>query len=628
MNDKQQQPKSAEQPTTAQPGAQAAASSGDDGSAASASAAEHELLKLQRRYKKLERNYNALALMQEQSERLRITNDRAKELADFYTHLLLKNTSSIVLMVDLELHLVLSSATATALLGYADSRELIGLPLEEVFLRFFPAEWTAALAAQSRETIKTAEIFSFEESVDLSDGRTRVFRVNVTPAQEKDGVCQGAVIVMMDVTELSQAIKAAEAASLAKSEFLSNMSHEMRTPMNAIIGMTSIALASDDPAKREYCLEKIEGASRHLLGVINDILDMSKIEAQRFTLSEIEFSFDKMLQQVITVNEGRVVEKQQSFDVIVDPAIPPRLKGDDQHLAQVITNLLSNAVKFTPEGGAIRLEARLREEDETHCELEFEVTDTGIGISAEQQTSLFSSFQQADTSITRRFGGTGLGLVISKQIVVLMGGDIWVQSALDEGSSFFFAVRLEKASEARDADEAGSAQAAQGARQKNRGKDAARGRSATSAATLAATPRGRRGLFANAAASDFSGRTILLAEDVEVNREIVEALLESTGVTIVNAENGLETVRLFTENPERYDLVLMDVQMPEMDGLEATRVIRAMDAPQARRVPIVAMTANVFREDVERCLAAGMDDHIGKPLDFDTTINKLRPYLG
>ncbi|MDR2587019.1 MAG: PAS domain-containing protein, partial [Coriobacteriales bacterium] len=363
---------------------------------------EQELTKLQRQYKRLERSYNALVIRQEQSERLRLTNDRAKELADFYTRLLLKNTSSIVFMVDLELHLVLSSDTATALLGFADSRELVGLRLDEVFSRLFPAQWTDVLVAQSQETIKTANTFSFEESVELKDGRTRVFRVNVTPAQEKDGVCQGAVIVMMDVTELTQAIKAAEAASLAKSEFLSNMSHEMRTPMNAIIGMTHIALASDDPVKQTYCLDKIEGASRHLLGVINDILDMSKIEAQRFTLSEIEFSFERMLRQVITVNEGRVVEKQQSFEIVVDPAIPARLKGDDQHLAQVVTNLLSNATKFTPEGGSIRLEARLRAEDETYCELEFEVADTGIGISAEQQANLFASFQQADTSITRR----------------------------------------------------------------------------------------------------------------------------------------------------------------------------------------------------------------------------------
>jgi CheY-like chemotaxis protein len=396
--------------------------------------------------------------------------------------------------------------------------------------------------------------------------------------------------------------------------------------MNAIIGMTNIALASDDPAKREYCLEKIAGASRHLLGVINDILDMSKIEAQRFTLSEIEFSFEKMLRQVVTVNEGRVVEKRQGFDVIVDPAIPAWLKGDDQHLAQVITNLLSNAVKFTPEGGSIQLEARLREEGEAHCVLEFEVTDTGIGISAEQQANLFASFQQADTSITRRFGGTGLGLVISKQIVALMGGDIWVRSALGEGSSFFFTVCLEKVSETRGAD--GADGDAKAVRPGSLGAGAALGRGATQAEASAAAPLGTAGLSAAEAATDFSGRTILLAEDVEVNREIVEALLEPTGVAIVSAEDGAKTVRLFADDPERYDLILMDVQMPEMDGLEATRLIRAMDVPQARHVPIVAMTANVFREDVERCLAAGMDDHIGKPLDFTTAISKLKRYLG
>jgi CheY-like chemotaxis protein len=311
--------------------------------------------------------------------------------------------------------------------------------------------------------------------------------------------------------------------------------------------------------------------------------------------------------------------------------------GDDQHLAQVITNLLSNAVKFTPKGGSIRLEARLREEREDGYELEFEVTDTGIGISAEQRANLFASFQQADTSITRRFGGTGLGLVISKQIVALMGGDIWVRSELGKGSSFFFTVRLGRADAALALCGAGAVGAGAvevGAVGEAVLPDAGKGafgpnaRDGEGLSSAPAVLSKEAAALGGAAEPDFTGRVVLLAEDVEVNREIVEALLGPTGLALVNAEDGREAVRLFTEAPERYDLILMDVQMPEMDGLEATRVIRAMDVPQAKGVPIVAMTANVFREDIERCLAAGMDDHMGKPLDFSSVINKLKHYLG
>jgi PAS domain S-box-containing protein len=582
-------------------------------------AAQRELAKLQRQFKKLERNYNALVLMQEQTERLRVSNDHAKELANFYNRLLLKNTPSITCMVDLDMRFVLGSDATTSFLGYADSRELIGLPFTEVFSRAFPTDWVSAMVAKSREVMATAVEFAFEESVELNDGGSLVLHINVTPAQEKDDICQGVVIVMRDVTELTHAIDAAKAASLAKTEFLSNMSHEMRTPMNAIIGMTSIARASDDIEKKEYCLGRIEEASKHLLGVINDILDMSKIEAKKFTLSEGDFTFERLLQQVMTVNEPRVAEKGQVFTTSIDPAIPRHLQGDDQRLAQVITNLLSNAVKFTPEGGSIRLEAHLLNRQAARCTLEFRIADTGIGISDEQQSRLFVSFQQADTSITRRFGGTGLGLTISKQVVTMMGGTIWLTSELGKGSTFFFTVQL--GCEATE-------------------DDVLPAPSVSSALSDSFAPSDSPALLTlldsandpSASASDtamqFDGRVVLLAEDVEVNREIVAALLEPTMLNIISAKNGVEAVRLFSEDPERYDLILMDIQMPEMDGLEATRTIRAMEVPHARSIPIVAMTANVFREDIERCLAAGMDDHVGKPLDFDSLFEKLKRYLG
>jgi signal transduction histidine kinase len=386
----------------------------------------------------------------------------------------------------------------------------------------------------------------------------------------------------------------AEESSRAKSDFLSNMSHEMRTPMNAIIGMTSIGKSAANMDRKDYAFRKIEDASTHLLGVINDILDMSKIEANKLELSDTEFDFEKMLQKTVNVINFRVEEKHQSLHVSIDPNIPRRLRGDDQRLAQVIANLLSNAVKFTPENGVIRLEARLLNEKDDICTIQFEMADTGIGISPEQQSRLFHPFQQADSSTSRNFGGTGLGLAISKRIVELMGGHIRIESALGTGAAFIFTVQADCAKECPGIDEIEE---------------------------LPPEDTYSKSLDC------FSGHCVLLAEDVEINQEIVLALLEPTGLEIDCAENGMEALRMFSENPDRYDMIFMDVQMPEMDGLETTRRIRAIGAPQAKSIPIIAMTANVFREDIEKCRDAGMDDHMGKPFDLNAMLEKLRAYL-
>jgi signal transduction histidine kinase/CheY-like chemotaxis protein/PAS domain-containing protein len=389
--------------------------------------------------------------------------------------------------------------------------------------------------------------------------------------------------------ELEWALEKAQSANRAKSEFLSNMSHEMRTPMNAIIGMTLIGKSAPSIEKKDYAFEKIEGASTHLLGVINDVLDMSKIEAGKFELSLVEFNIEKLMQKVINVINFRVDEKHQRLTVNLDPRIPGNLNGDDQRLAQVITNLLTNAVKFTPENGSIHLNARFLYEEKGLCTLQIEVKDNGIGISAEQQSRLFSSFEQAESSTSRKFGGTGLGLAICKHIVELMGGKIWVESKPGLGSTFTFTVLL-KRGKYEDTES-----------------------------------------FRNADTEEqpvsFRGRRLLMAEDVEINREIVEALLEPTEIEIDSAVNGIEAVRMFGENPENYDLILMDLQMPEMDGYEATRQIRALEDGGLKRVPIIAMTANVFKEDIEKCLQVGMDNHIGKPLDFNEVMEKLKFYL-
>ncbi|MDR3073670.1 MAG: GAF domain-containing protein, partial [Deltaproteobacteria bacterium] len=242
---------------------------------------------------------------------------------------------------------------------------------------------------------------------------------------------------------LVQAREAALSSTRAKSDFLANMSHEMRTPMNAITGMTTIAKGSASIEKKDYCLSKIEDAATHLLGVINDILDMSKIEAGKFELSIEKFNFEKMLQRVVNVITFRVDQKKQEFHVRIDRNIPRFLIGDDQRLAQVIANLLSNAVKFTPEEGTIRLDARFVKEEDNLCVIQIEVRDTGIGISEEQQGRLFNSFEQAERGTVRKFGGTGLGLAISKRIVEMMGGRIWIDSELGQGSTFTFTVQCE-----------------------------------------------------------------------------------------------------------------------------------------------------------------------------------------
>jgi CheY-like chemotaxis protein/anti-sigma regulatory factor (Ser/Thr protein kinase) len=466
---------------------------------------------------------------------------------------------------------------------------------------------------------------------------------------------------------------------------------------------------------------KIEAASAHLLGVINDILDMSKIEAGKLEISSAEFDFEKMLQKVVSVINFRVEEKRQDFAVYIDRAIPRVLIGDDQRLAQVIANLLSNAVKFTPEGGALRLDARLAgEDDDGMCKLRIEVTDTGIGISAQQRARLFTSFQQAESSTSRQYGGTGLGLAISKRIVDMMDGKIWLESELGQGSTFFFTAMVKRGGkkqadlwpagivpgdiralmagsspEIREyfkeiafelgiaCDTAASGEEARSLLKKNSIYDIyfidgalpdmdclafarsiraeagdkpvvlmissaewsvieAEARaagvsaflpkplvpSAVADCALGCLGAGRVPAEGESAETDdFSAYRVILAEDVEINREIVLALLEATRLNIACAENGTEAVDIFAADPGAYDMIFMDIQMPEMDGFEATRRIRALEFPWAQKIPIIAMTANVFREDVENCLAAGMDGHIGKPLDFDEVLRRLREYL-
>jgi CheY-like chemotaxis protein len=496
------------------------------------------------------------------------------------------------------------------------------------------------------------------------------------------------------------------------------MSHEIRTPMNAIIGMTIIAESSDSIERKNYALGKIKDASTHLLGVINDILDVSKIEAGKFELSPVEFNFEKMLKRVVIVNKFRIDEKQQNFTVHVDREIPPCLFGDEQRLAQVITNLLGNAVKFTPKKGAINVSTKFIGEENGVCTIRISVTDSGIGISAEQQSRLFQSFSQAESSTASKFGGTGLGLVISKNIIEMMDGKIWIESEIGNGAAFIFTIQVKRLEEKQKgltdlsnirilavdddpltleyfkeiterygaccetaasgmdalklvsdtgaydvyfidyrmpginrmelatiltADKTGSGKAyvvlmsaiewseiREDAKQAGVDKFISKPMFPSDIVDSINEIFGTVQLKKEAAGQktvQFGGRRILFAEDVEINREIVLSLLEPTLLTIDCAVNGTEAVSMFNDAHGKYDMILMDVQMPERDGYEATRQIRMLDVPNAKTVPIVAMTANVFREDIEKCLDAGMNSHIGKPLDFDEVMDKLQAYL-
>ena len=382
----------------------------------------------------------------------------------------------------------------------------------------------------------------------------------------------------------------------AKSNFLARMSHEMRTPLNAIIGMSTIAQTSEDPERIAHCLNKINEASVHLLGMINDVLDMARIESGNLMLSDAEFKPLTMLRKVIEANRFTLDAKKQNLNVDIDPALPETIVADEQRLAQVIDNLLSNAVKFTPPEGTIDFSVKKIKEDEKTCTLGIRVSDTGIGIHGEELEKIFALFEQADGGMARRYGGTGLGLPISASIVHLMGGNIRVDSEPGKGSSFSFEIVVNlgnrKAGENSFSGGRNSAKAAEEERRPN-----------------------------------YAGLSILLAEDVEINREIVISLLEDTGITIDCAENGIQAVELYKAAPEKYGLVLMDIHMPEMDGYEATRQIRAFEAGGTRKVPIIAMTANVFKDDVDKCLAAGMTQHLGKPIDYNELIKQLNKFL-
>jgi PAS domain S-box-containing protein len=513
-----------------------------------------------------------------------------------------------------------------------------------------------------------------------------------------------------------------EQSGKAKSDFLSRMTHEIRTPINAIVGMTKIAENTSDIEKLKYCISSIGTSSQHLLDIINDVLDMSKIESGKFELYNAPMSLEKMLSKICGIFADMMEQKGIKFGIFVHPETKVNYIADEMRLSQAIANLLSNAIKFTPQGGSVKLAVKELEKGENDSILRFSVTDTGIGMTEDQIRRLFQSFEQADNSISRNYGGTGLGLTISQTIVEKMDGKIWAESVYGKGSLFIFDVRLAhdnscgRSAGIQNLNPADIKALVIESETENREymdsilrsfgmnpDTAATGTEAVQITTEAAIPYDVIFLDAGLTDSDaletakklkaqnedtviimtsfacwnqieepaqqagvarvllkpvlpssvldainelvgatviddettsqnntmpnFSGRHLLLAEDVGINREIFISLFENSGLDIDIAENGAEAVQKFGNAPEKYDLILMDIQMPEMDGYEATKQIRSMDAPSAKTIPIIALSANVFKEDIEKSLEAGMNDHLGKPIEIQEVIKKLKKFM-
>ena len=462
---------------------------------------------------------------------------------------------------------------AARILGFESGLELIGRAASQVMVDPDQQRPAAQIIAEQGTAHQERRLRRKDGSIAWVIAHTSV--QHGTHGLEFEGTFIDITTRKMAEEEMRKAKEAAEAASRAKSEFLANMSHEIRTPMNGIIGMTELALDTPLSEEQRDFLSTIKNSADSLLNIINDILDFSKVEARKLAIDQLPFSLRDTVRAVIKDLSLRASEKKLSLLCHFAPEVPGAVIGDPGRLRQILMNLAGNAIKFTNRGG---IKVLVRRSAENPDLLHFTVSDTGIGIAPEKQKSIFEAFVQADSSATRHYGGTGLGLTIASQLVTLMGGRIWLESEVGKGSTFHFTAQLTAT-----------------------GDSALQAPAKPYPQPESLPARGQEPL------------RILIAEDNPVNSRLATLLVEKQGHRAVTVATGREALKALEQ--ERFDLVLMDLQMPEMDGFEATRIIRERERGTRRHLPIIAMTAHAMSGDRERCLAAGMDNYISKPVD-------------
>jgi PAS domain S-box-containing protein len=486
-------------------------------------------------------------------------------------------------------------------------QEIFGLNLVESLTKdwrqfLYPEEYES-VSAEWSEAIARFRAFTKDCRIITARGEVRWVHLRSSPIFSDSGVRYTGTVE--DITErkhfeeeLRRAKEAAESVNEAKSAFLANMSHEIRTPMNAVIGMCSLLLDTPlNPKQKEYT-EIIHESAKALLQVINDILDFSKIEAGKLEIERIEFDLHILLDNIVAMVAPKAHEKGLKINYSFAPNLPFKLKGDPGRLRQILLNLMGNAVKFTEKGGVTVQIDRLLELDQKII-LRFSIKDTGIGIPHERKNILFQSFSQVDASSTRKYGGTGLGLAIAKQLVEIMGGQIDVISEPGQGSTFWFAVALEKMYEA---------EAPQSDRIEQPQKE---NQNITHKEQDEAVPKPVK---------------ILLAEDNPINQKVAMLILRKSGYQVEAVKDGAEAIQALVN--QSYDLVLMDVQMPNMDGLEATRIIRDSQSKVLNpQIPIIALTAHAMKGDEDKCIAAGMNDYLAKPIDPRGLLEKIKYWI-
>ncbi|MDR0905419.1 MAG: response regulator [Oscillospiraceae bacterium] len=521
--------------------------------------------------------------------------DEFGELAHSFDQMadsVVSSVNSPLSITDMDLHIIYMNDYGLSFNG-TTLDDIVGLDYQSTTI--YPKDSVYDPIRALRED-REAEVFFYAS-------RNRYYKGSANYLLDSAHIRIGYIIITTDVTELSlkqieleHAVDSANRANEHKGEFLARMSHEIRTPMNAIIGITSIvrrrlgelAIQSSEVGDIVDNVAQIETSSQHLLGLLNDILDISKIEAGKIEITEEVMELTKLYEMVDNIIRPRCAEKNIVYDTVFEHFEPDTFLSDPLRLRQVLINLLGNAVKFTPELGHVFFSIKRKAQKDGKSLVEFVVRDTGIGISEDSLNTIFKPFEQGDSLVTRKYGGTGLGLSISRRIVQLLGGDITVKSQLGDGSEFAFEIWLDETDSTEDA--------------------------------LSVTPED--------AAGRFVGKRLLLVDDVEINRMIVSTMLEDTGLEVVEADDGVTAVEAFKNSPVgSFDIILMDIQMPTLDGYGATREIRALNRADAITVPIVALTANAFKDDIDKALESGMNSHIAKPVELDTLVETLFKYL-